>query len=71
VQGGATLAIAADAALEVAPSLRLGPAVVALALGAGVMAFAPAGEVSGEPPVIVGGPWLSAALRVAIVPSFF
>ncbi|UJR82806.1 Hypothetical protein I5071_48710 [Sandaracinus amylolyticus] len=71
VEGGTTIAIAAEAQLEVAPSLRLGPVVISVPLGLGVIAFAPDGEVTEEPPVIVGGPFFAAALRVAITPSQF
>ncbi|AKF04591.1 hypothetical protein [Sandaracinus amylolyticus] len=71
VEGGTTIAIAAEAQVEVAPSLRVGPVVISVPLGLGVLAFAPDGEVTDEPPVIVGGPFFAAALRVAITPSQF
>lgn len=66
VEGGATIAIAGEASLEIAPSLRLGPVIVAAPLGLGVIAFAPTGQVSDEAPIVIGGPFFSAALRVAI-----
>ncbi|MDQ3032246.1 MAG: hypothetical protein M3Y87_07510 [Myxococcota bacterium] len=69
VAGGTTQAIAAEATIEIAPSLRAGPVIIALALAGGGIAFAPEGIVSEERPVVVGGALLSASLRISIVPS--
>jgi hypothetical protein len=71
VSGGATQAIAAEGFLEVAPSVRIGPVILALPLSLSGIVLAPEGRVSGEAPVIAGGPALAAALRVTLVPSRF
>lgn len=66
IEGGTTQAIAGAAALEVTPTLRVQSLIVALPLSFGGIAFAPHGEVTDERPVVVGGPVLSAMLRVGI-----
>lgn len=66
VEGGTTQAVAGEALLEIAPSLRAGPVIVALPLSVSGIAFAPNGQVTGEPPIVVGGTMLSAALRVGV-----
>ena len=66
VEGGTTQAIAGEAMLELAPSLRAGPVIVALPLSVSGIAFAPNGQVTGEPPIVVGGTMVSAALRVGV-----
>lgn len=66
VAPGSTRAIAAQALVEVAPSLRAGPLIIALPLVLSGIAFAPEGRVSGEAPVVVGGPAFSAGLRLAL-----
>ena len=68
VVGGTTVALVGELGLEVAPSLRFGPVAVSLPLGFAGVLFAPEGEVTGEPPVVAGGPVLSASLRVSFVP---
>lgn len=71
VEAGTTQAVAGEALLEVAPSIAAGPVIVALPIALGGIAFAPDGVVSGEPPVVVGGPFLAASLRVTVVPSLW
>jgi hypothetical protein len=71
VAPGSTRALAAQAFLELAPSLRMGPVIIALPLTLSGMAFAPEGRVTGEAPVVIGGPAMSAGLRVALDSSRF
>lgn len=67
VMSGTTIALVADAWLEVAPSLRAGPVTLALPLSFGGVVFAPEAQISGEPSVVTGGPTLGAAVRVSLV----
>lgn len=71
VEGGATRAIAAELFVEVAPTLRVGPLLLALPLTFSGLALSPDGQVTGEPPVVTAGPALAAALRVGVTPAFW
>ncbi len=66
VAPGSTRALAAQAFVELAPSLRAGPLIIALPLMFSGIAFAPEGRVTGEAPVVLSGPALAAALRIAL-----
>lgn len=66
VVGGTTLALVLDGWLEVAPTLRAGPVRVGFPLVLGAVAFAPEALVSSEAPVITGGVYFSASVRVAL-----
>lgn len=69
VHGGTTIALVAEAGLEVAPSLRAGSLRIALPLAVSGVAFAPSGQVSGEAPIVTEGLVLSAGLRVSLAAS--
>jgi hypothetical protein len=71
VEGGSTQAVAAEALIELAPTLRAGPVLVSIPLVLSGIAFAPEGIVSDEAPVVTGGVALAALLRIAIAPGLF
>lgn len=66
VVGGTTVALVLDGWLEVAPTLRAGPVRVGFPLVLGAVAFAPEAQVSSEAPVITGGVYFSASVRVGL-----